>query len=73
MKSVGGHVTQIGEYRNVNRSLVGSSEGNGSLEDRDVDLQSVLKLMFSRKDGRLWTGFNWLRKRASDGLSRTRQ
>jgi len=49
--------------------LAGSAEGNDCLEDHDVDIQLILKLMFSSKDGRLWTGFIWLRIKASDGLS----
>jgi len=49
--------------------LAGNAEGNRRLENHNVDIQLVLKLMLSRKDGRLWTGFIWLRTRASDGLS----
>jgi len=35
------------------RILAGSTKGNDRLKDRDVDIQLVLILMFSRKDGRL--------------------
>lgn len=48
--------------------LAGSAEGNGSWKTV-VDVQLVLKLMFSSKDGRLWNGFIWLRIRARDGLT----
>lgn len=53
----------------IGRILVGISEGNGRLEDSDVDIQLVLNLVFRVKSGRFWTGFIWLRISVSDGLS----
>jgi hypothetical protein len=51
LHEIGGYVTQGGEYRNVNRILVGNSEGNGRLEDRGLDILQYCNLCSVEKTG----------------------
>jgi hypothetical protein len=37
-------------------------------EDQDVGGWTILKWIFERKDGMVWTGSNWLRIGTSGGL-----
>jgi len=56
-----GHVARMGERRGVYRVLVGKPEGKNHLEDPDVDGRIILRWIFRKWDGGVWTGSSWLR------------
>jgi uncharacterized membrane protein YjdF len=57
---MGGHVARMGVSRNVYRSLAGESEG--------VDGRIILEWILRKYDGKVWTGFIWLRIGNSGGF-----
>jgi hypothetical protein len=50
----------MGELRNAHKILVGESEGD-HLKNLDVDGRIILEWILEKYDGKLWTGFFWLR------------
>jgi hypothetical protein len=63
-----GHVTRMGEGRNVYRVLVGKPEGKNHLEDQGVDGRMGSKWIFRRLVAGVWSGFTWLRIGTVGGL-----
>jgi hypothetical protein len=63
-----GHVARMEEMRNVYCVLVGNPEEKDNLEGTGVDERIILKWILKKYDGRVWTGFIWLRIRAGSGL-----
>jgi hypothetical protein len=57
----------MGETRNAYRLLVGKPEGKRPLGRQRRGLVENIK-MDLRKNGMVWTGWNWLRIRTSGGL-----
>jgi hypothetical protein len=55
-----GHVTRMGEGRNVYRVLVGKPEGENHLEDQGVDGKTGSKSTLGRLVRRVWSGLTWL-------------
>jgi hypothetical protein len=62
------HVTRMGESSGTYRGLVGKREGRGQLENSDVEGRIILKWIFERLDGGVWTGSVWLRIGTGGGL-----
>jgi hypothetical protein len=57
-----------GEMRNVYKILVGKLKGRDHSEDLDVDRIIILERILEIQDGKMWTGFIWLRIGTSGGL-----
>ena len=56
-----GHVARMGEDRGVHRVLVGKPEGKSHGGDQDVDGRIILRWIFRKLEGVVWTGWSWLR------------
>jgi hypothetical protein len=56
-----GHVANMGERRVVDRVLVEKPEGKRPLGDPGLDGRVILKCIFRKWDGGVWTGSIWLR------------
>jgi len=56
-----GHVARMGEDRGVHRVLVGKPEGKSHWGDQDVDGRIILRWIFRKLEGVVWTGWSWLR------------
>jgi hypothetical protein len=56
-----GHVARMGEVRDAYRILVGDMREGDHLEDPGIDGKIILKCIFGKWDGRVWTGLIWLR------------
>jgi uncharacterized protein Veg len=63
-----GHVTRMGEGRDVYRVLVGRLEGRRPLEDLGVGGRITLRWILGRQRSMMRTGFSWLKIRSSGGL-----
>jgi hypothetical protein len=50
----------------------GNLKVRNRLEDLGVDRRIMLDWMLGKEDGKVWTGFIWLRAGTSDRLSQTR-
>jgi hypothetical protein len=50
---------------NVYVVLVGKPEGIKSLGDLDIDVRILLKLILTKQDMKMWTGFTWCRIHSS--------
>jgi hypothetical protein len=61
-------VTRTGERRSAYMILVGKPEERDHLEDLCVDGRIILKRILKKWDGRIWTGFIWLRIETGRGL-----
>jgi hypothetical protein len=48
--------------------LVGRPEEKNHLKDLDVDGRIILKLIFKKWNGGIWSGLNWLRIGAGGGI-----
>jgi hypothetical protein len=55
-----GHVARMGEDRRVHRVLAGKPEGKSHWGDHDVDGRIILRCIFSKLEGVVWTGWSWL-------------
>jgi hypothetical protein len=62
------HVACMGEARNAYNILVGNLKDRGHLEDLNVDRRIILEWILETQDGKLWTGFIWVRIETSSGL-----
>jgi hypothetical protein len=62
------NVARIGEKRNLYRLLVGKLEGNTPLRRQDVGGWIILRLIFERWDGVMWTELVWMRIETSGML-----
>ena len=58
-----GHVACMGKRGGAYEILVENVKGVGHLEDLGIDKWIILKCMVRKQDGKLCTGFNWLRIR----------
>jgi len=58
---IGGHVARMGERRGVYRVLVGKPEERDHLGDPGVEGRIILRRLFRKLDGGVWTGSSWLR------------
>jgi len=47
---------------------VGDLRERDHLEDVDVDVRIILKLVFRKWDGEAWTGLMWFKIRTGEGL-----
>ena len=56
-----GHVARMGEDRGVNKVLVGKPEGKSHWGDQVVDGRIILRWIFRKLEGVVWTGWSWLR------------
>jgi hypothetical protein len=56
-----GHVARMGEDSGVYRVLVGSMRERGHWRDKDVDGRIILRRIFRKLEGVMWTGWSWLR------------
>jgi hypothetical protein len=63
-----GHVTRMGEERNVYRVLVGKPEGKRPIGRPRHRWEDVLEWILGGLVGRVWSGFTWLRKGTVGGL-----
>ena len=60
--------TYGGEERCIQGFGWGNLRGRAHLEDQGVDGNIILKWIFKKYDGELWTGLIWLRIGTSGGL-----
>jgi hypothetical protein len=58
---MGGACSACGEKRSVNRVLVGKPEDKRPLERPSVDGRIILRWIFRKWDGGVWTRLSWLR------------
>jgi hypothetical protein len=63
-----GHVAHTGGARSSYKISVGKSERKNHFEDHGEDGRIILELILEKQNGKLWTGFNWLRTGTSGGL-----
>jgi hypothetical protein len=63
-----GHLTRMGEGRNVYGVLVGKPEEKRPLENQGVDGRMGSKWILGRLVRGLWSGFTWLRIGIAGGL-----
>ena len=56
-----GHVARMGEGRGVHRVMVGKSEERDHWGAPDVDGRIILRWIFRKWEGFVWTGWSWLR------------
>jgi hypothetical protein len=56
-------VVRMGERRGSYRVLVVRPEGKRPLQDIALDGRIILKSIFKKWDGEVWTGLMWLRDR----------
>jgi hypothetical protein len=56
-----GHVARVGEGRGVHRVLVGSLRERVHWGDPDVNERIILRLIFRKWEGVVWTGWSGLR------------
>jgi hypothetical protein len=56
-----GHVEHMGEGRVMHRVLVGNLRERGHWGDQDVDGRIILRFIFRKLEGVVWTGWSWLR------------
>jgi hypothetical protein len=56
-----GHVAQVREKRNLYGLFVGKPEGKRPLGRTRCRWVEMLKWLFERQDGMMWTGLVWLR------------
>lgn len=56
-----GNLARKGENRSVCKFLVGKLEEKNHLEDLRLDVRTVLKLIFQKLHGKLWSRFVCLR------------
>ena len=56
-----GHVARLRERRGVYRVLVGVLRERDNLEDLSVEGRVILKWVFKRWDGEIWSELLWLR------------
>ena len=56
-----GHVARTGEGRDVYRVLVGKPEGKDHWGDPELDGIIILRWIFRKWEGIVWTGWIWLR------------
>ena len=54
-------VARTGERRGAYMILVGKPEERDNLEELGADEMIILKRILKKWDGRIWTGFIWLR------------
>jgi hypothetical protein len=57
----------MADLRNAYCVSVGKPKGRDHLEDVGVDCKIILEWILGKYDGRLWTGFIWLRMGTSRG------
>jgi len=57
-----GHVTCMGEIKNAYNILAGKLERSNHLEDLDIGKRIILDWILRKYNGKMWTGFIWLRK-----------
>jgi hypothetical protein len=62
-----GHVARMGEDTVVHRVLVGRPEGKRSLGDQNVGGRIILRWIFRKLEGGVWTGWSWLRAGTGGG------
>jgi hypothetical protein len=62
------HVECVGEWKNVYRVLVGKPEERGHLENLGID---GMLMLLNKSDGRVWTGFIWIRIGLNGGQLQT--
>jgi hypothetical protein len=60
--------TQDRQLRNADKILVGKPEGKRPLGRHSIDGSIIIKLIFEKQVGEMWTGFIWLRIGTTDGL-----
>jgi hypothetical protein len=63
----------MGERRQAYKILVGKSEGKRPLGRPWRRWEDNIRVNVSKRVGRLWTGFIWLRTGTKDGLLWTRK
>ena len=63
-----GHVARMGEMGGAYRVLVEKPEGKGPLDDLGVDERIIIKCIFNKRDGGMWTGLILLRVDTGGGL-----
>jgi hypothetical protein len=57
----------MGDGRSAHGFLVRRPEGEDHFEDRGVDGRVIVRLIFKKWEGEVWTGLIWLRIGAGDG------
>jgi hypothetical protein len=67
-----GHVTRMGEMRNIYRIFVGKTEVRKPHGRPMRRLENNIKMVLRKYGGTLWIGFIWLVKATSGGLLGTR-
>jgi hypothetical protein len=55
-----GHGTNMMENKNSCIYLAGNMKEGDCLEDPGIDVRIILKLLFKKWDGWVWTGFIWV-------------
>ena len=55
------YMARKGAKRKVYRVLEGKPEGKEGLEDQSLDMKKVIKWVWNKYDGKVWTGCMWFR------------
>ena len=63
-----GYVARMGARRGSHRVLVGKPEGRRPLGTPRQDGRIIIKGIFSKWDGRSWTGLIWLKMWTGGGV-----
>jgi len=63
-----GHVIRMGEIKNVYRMLSENLKGRDHPGNLGIDGRTILERILGKQDGKVQTGFIWLRTGTSGGF-----